>query len=138
MQKFKIQIYLTNVLGEFVGEQILAPKQNHYENVHLVGYCMGAHIAGFAGKYIKTKTINKSIPRITGLDPSGPLFHDPQLPKSEKLHSEDAHIVDVTHTDSGFFGYIGQLGTIDFYPNGGIRKQPGCELSKSTKELTST
>ncbi|CAB4006131.1 pancreatic triacylglycerol lipase, partial [Paramuricea clavata] len=62
---------------------------------------------------------------------------DPARPQFEGRHAEarldktDAHFVDVIHTNSAPFlfggaGYRGQLGHVDFYPNGG-EYQPGCE-----------
>lgn len=43
-------------------------------------------------------------------------------------------VVDVIHTDGGFFGIPWALGHVDFYPNNGVALQPGCvqeELSKN-------
>jgi hypothetical protein len=56
------------------------------------------------------------------LDPAGPDFYQSQIP--DRLDASDALFVDVIHTDgaprmiSGF-GYLGVLGHVDFYPNGG-------------------
>lgn len=43
----------------------------------------------------------------------------------ERLADSDADIVEVIHTNAGIFGFKQPLGTIDYYPNGGI-SQPGC------------
>lgn len=44
------------------------------------------------------------------------------------LTKADATFVDVIHTDGGHFGFPHPLGHVDFYPNGGRRRQPGCDL----------
>lgn len=93
---------------------------------------MGAHVAGFIGKIVADLMVNKKIPRITALDPSGPLFENPANPSATRLAKTDAEVVDVTHTDGGFFGYASTLGTVDFYPNGGIRFQRGCTIKGPT------
>ncbi|KAK3594254.1 hypothetical protein CHS0354_020436 [Potamilus streckersoni] len=95
---------------------------NYYRRMHLIGYSLGAHIAGYAGERIP------GTGRITGLDPAGPLFEgkDPLV----RLDSTDASFVDVIHTDGTGFGMKSSIGHVDFYPNGGIN-QPGCTASIS-------
>lgn len=67
--------------------------------------------------------IDRRIPRITGLDPAFPLyFGGPQF----HLSKGDADFVDVIHTDAGILGYPYPIGDVDFYPNMGIKFQPGC------------
>lgn len=63
------------------------------------------------------------------LDPARPNFEGNTA--DERLDKTDANFVDVIHTNSAPFlfggaGYRGQLGHVDFYPNGG-EYQPGCE-----------
>ncbi|XP_028036396.1 uncharacterized protein LOC114247597 [Bombyx mandarina] len=93
-----------------------------FEDVHLIGFSLGAHVAGFAGSELR------NISRITGLDPAGPLFEfqDPRA----RLDQNDAKFVDVIHSNGEtlIFGGLGAaqpLGHVDFYPNGG-RVQHGC------------
>ncbi|CAH0693560.1 unnamed protein product [Chilo suppressalis] len=93
-----------------------------FEDVHLIGFSLGAHVAGFAGSELR------NISRITGLDPAGPLFEfqDPRA----RLDRSDAKFVDVIHSNGEtlIFGGLGAaqpLGHVDFYPNGG-RVQHGC------------
>ncbi|XP_013189402.2 uncharacterized protein LOC106134007 [Amyelois transitella] len=93
-----------------------------YEDVHLIGFSLGAHVAGFAGSELK------NISRITGLDPAGPLFEN-QDPRA-RLDRSDAKFVDVIHSNGetlilGGLGAAQALGHVDFYPNGG-RVQHGC------------
>ncbi|KAI1290044.1 Pancreatic triacylglycerol lipase [Halotydeus destructor] len=90
---------------------------------HLIGFSLGAHIAGFAGS-----ELNSSISRITGLDPAAPLFEG--YPEPVRLDQSDAMFVDVIHTNGdgflrGGLGSYQSMGHLDFYPNGG-RVQVGC------------
>lgn len=59
---------------------------------------------------------------LLGLDPAGPLFNIFEA----RLTSADARFVDIIHTDFGFYGIARNTGTVDFFPNGGHRVQPGC------------
>ena len=116
----------TRLVGTQLG-QLLRGLNEHanisYDNVHLIGFSLGAHVAGLAGSYL-----NGSIYRITGLDPAGPLFetHDSKV----RLDSTDAKFVDVIHSNGenlilGGLGAWEPMGDVDFYPNGG-RIQKGC------------
>lgn len=92
------------------------------ERVHLIGFSLGAHVAGFAGAELG------NVSRITGLDPAGPLFES-QDPRA-RLDETDANFVDVIHSNGeqlilGGLGSWQPMGDVDFYPNGG-RMQTGC------------
>lgn len=89
--------------------------------VHVLGHSLGAHVAGLAGGQMKST----KLPRITGLDPAGPLFSDD--PK-ERLDRSQAEFVDVIHTGGNLIGFFHPIGDVDFYPNGGTPIQPGCGL----------
>lgn len=122
-----------------------------FEDIHLIGFSLGAHVAGFAGSELRNisritgtyllfsrnhYTFNRTLQEnnfcdgvvIPGLDPAGPLFEfqDPRA----RLDRSDAKFVDVIHSNGEtlIFGGLGAaqpLGHVDFYPNGG-RVQHGC------------
>ncbi|TRY75617.1 hypothetical protein TCAL_07503 [Tigriopus californicus] len=99
----------------------LASSMN--ERTHIIGFSLGAHVAGFAGSELS------NLSRITGLDPAGPLFEGYDL--KVRLDKSDANYVDVIHSNGeslivGGFGVWEPIGHVDFYPNGG-RAQRGCQ-----------
>lgn len=117
--------------GDAIGNEIVAlhkQKKAPLANFQVVGHSLGAHIAGFAGKSAKRLTGSK-ISRITGLDPAGPLFEVPPVPKNSRLSDEDANVVEALHTNGGMLGYLTPLGTIDFFANGGDFIQKECQTS---------
>lgn len=67
---------------------------------------------------------NNFVFRITGCDPSNGGFR-PGLAKH--LSYKDAKVVDIIHTDIGVRG-APDMGSINFYPNGGVFNQPGCKI----------
>ncbi|XP_061715625.1 phospholipase A1 member A-like [Cydia pomonella] len=87
------------------------------ETMHLVGFSLGAHVAGNAGRYTGGR-----VGRITGLDPVSPIW----LINSNRIASTDGIYVECIHT----YGNNGGIawGDVDFYVNGG-GSQPGCVLS---------
>ncbi|XP_075203695.1 pancreatic lipase-related protein 2-like [Anomaloglossus baeobatrachus] len=127
-----------------VGVQVakfLASLQVMYKktsfNVHIIGYSLGAHIAGFAGQKAYPR-----VQRITGLDPAGPLFEGAK--NYLKLDASDAKLVDVIYTDTFIstsllmrrgLGTNDVSGHLNFYPNGG-RNQPGCDESPELNILS--
>ncbi|KAL3269417.1 hypothetical protein HHI36_008487 [Cryptolaemus montrouzieri] len=101
----------------------LISKGISMKNIHIVGFSLGAHIAGFAGEQLG-KTLGMKPSRITGLDPALPLFVNPD--PHWKLDSGDADFVDVIHTSAGSFGKLEPSGHVDFYLNDGMI-QPFCK-----------
>ncbi|XP_025907436.1 lipase member I [Nothoprocta perdicaria] len=107
---------VAKILKNYI-DQMLADGAS-LDYMHIIGVSLGAHVAGFVGK-----KYNGRLGRITGLDPAGPLFS--QEPPEGRLYYTDAQFIDVIHTDIDALGFRKPLGTIDFYPNGGM-DQPGC------------
>jgi len=95
------------------------------EDVHCIGYDIGAHVCGFAGKRLARLNRKRLMGRITALDATASSFEDADV--DARLDKSDATFVDAIHTDSGNpgFGITHPVGHLDFYPNGG-KAQPGC------------
>ncbi|NWR12049.1 LIPHA Lipase, partial [Paradoxornis webbianus] len=107
---------VAEILKNYVDQMLVGGAS--LDSMHMIGVSLGAHVAGFVGqKY------NGKFGRITGLDPAGPSFN--REPPERRLDRTDAQFVDVIHSDINVLGFKKPLGTIDFYPNGGM-DQPGC------------
>ncbi|XP_062854840.1 endothelial lipase isoform X2 [Trichomycterus rosablanca] len=116
----RVGLSIATLLDWLQDEQQLSMK-----NVHLIGYSLGAHVAGYAGTFLQG-----TVGRITGLDPAGPMFEGAEPHK--RLSPDDAEFVDVLHTYTRealgvSIGIQQPIGHIDIYPNGGD-VQPGCAL----------
>ncbi|XP_028831248.1 lipoprotein lipase [Denticeps clupeoides] len=126
----------TKVVGKEVAKFInwLEDMKYPLEKLHVLGYSLGAHVAGIAGNLMSNK-----VSRITGLDPAGPRFeHAEDL---RRLSPDDAHFVDVLHTNTRgtpdlSIGIQRPVGHVDIYPNGGTF-QPGCSLQSTIKMIAS-
>ncbi|XP_035213033.1 pancreatic lipase-related protein 2-like [Stegodyphus dumicola] len=83
-------------IGLFIQNLKNSTKLNPLDTVHIIGHGLGAHAAGYAGKWLqkKAKTL---VSRITGLDPSGPFFKG--VEPAVRLDKDDATFVDVIHTN---------------------------------------
>lgn len=100
-------------------------------NIYLIGASLGCHVCGGIGKGIYDRSGTK-VSRISALDPAGPNFEG-EVPNAEScMSADDAEFVDVIHGDAGYYGFNQALGTCDFWPNEGIRDQPGCPSSTDT------
>ena len=142
----------TQLVGKQIAHLINIINQHlnfEAKDYHLIGFSLGAHVAGFAGAEVQ------NISRITGLDPASPLFEGYSV--RARLDPSDAKFVDVIHSNGDSFlkgkwfftyqcktlnsknnliiitnfsfqgglGSFSPMGHIDFYPNGG-RVQVGC------------
>nr|AFI64314.1 neutral lipase [Helicoverpa armigera] len=91
-----------------------------FNSMHLVGFSLGAHLVGNAGRQLGGR-----VARVTGLDPAGPLWNL----NSNRINPNDGIYVEAIHTDGGYtvggLGIGADVANADFYVNGGI-SQPGC------------
>lgn len=113
----------TREVGRYTAELIDYLHQKRgasLRSIHIIGHSLGAHAAGYAGSYT-----NGQIARISGLDPALPGFEVTSGPEN-RLDPSDAVFVDVIHTCGGVLGFYEPVGHVDFYPNGGVPSQPGC------------
>lgn len=109
-------------------------QQLPWERIHLLGYSLGAHVAGIAGDLC-----DRQISRITGFDPAGPTFE--YADNENILSRDDAQFVDVLHTNTRgspdrSIGIQRPVGHIDIYPNGGTF-QPGCDIHNTLMGIAS-
>ena len=95
-----------------------------WSSIHVIGASLGGQAAGHIGYHTGGK-----LWRITGLDPSGPLFH--AAPPEFRLDPSDAEFVDVIHSAGKWVGNDDEIGHVDFFPNLGKAPQPGCEDEES-------
>ncbi|XP_043466047.1 phospholipase A1 member A isoform X2 [Leptopilina heterotoma] len=105
------------------------PRGIRVEDIHILGYSVGAHIAGLVANYLPDDKLG----RITGLDPT--IFFYMNGNRSMDLDETDAHFVDVIHTGAGILGQWGPNGHADFYVNGGS-SQPGCATTSLLQTLS--
>lgn len=111
------------IVGKYI-QRLAAGVRQVVGNVNFgcIGHSVGAHVCGFASKYMKLEDLpggKLHMSRISGLDPAGPShslvvevhsvlggrsFVDPGY-KFARLNKSDADFVDVYISDPGGFGY---------------------------------
>ncbi|XP_026725696.1 phospholipase A1 member A-like [Trichoplusia ni] len=111
---------LSHLLFSFVKN--LHKKGHSMSSIHLIGFSLGAHVAGMTGKLVKMK-LNATIGQITALDPARPCF----ARADQRLERGDAEFVQVIHSSAGVLGIEEPLGHADVYVNGVPGKHPECE-----------
>nr|XP_029537337.1 lipase member I-like [Oncorhynchus nerka] len=122
-------------VGEKLAQTIktlLEDQGSSPELFHLVGFGVGAHVAGVTGACLEG-----TIGRITGLDPFSPVFSEAD--SSLSLDHTDAQYVDVIHTNFNPnepvapLGVPRPLGHVDFYIGRG-HQLPGCPQALMKRE----
>lgn len=106
-------------LGNFI-QWLFNTGGGNWNNIHLIGFSLGAHIVGNAGRQVGGRPI-----RVTGLDPAGPLWAN----NANALNRNAGTYVEAIHTDGGILGIFNPIGHADFYPNGGRNPMPGCAVN---------
>lgn len=96
----------------------------HPARTAVIGFSLGAHIAGFTGKSVR----NFRIGHMVGLDPANLLFTERN--PDGRIDAGDAEYVEIIHTNGPTLVLAGAgigapIGDADFFPNGGT-SQPGC------------
>ncbi|XP_026731988.1 pancreatic triacylglycerol lipase-like [Trichoplusia ni] len=110
-------------IGQHLGNFLVWLINNaggNWNNVHLVGHSLGAHVVGSAGRQAGGRPS-----RVTGLDPAGPGWGN----NGNALNRNSGRYVEAIHTDGNILGLMNAIADADFYPNGGKHPQPGCALS---------
>jgi len=124
---------INSVAGNLASNIIIMGANGlNLKDFHVVGFSLGAQLAGLIGREIKARTKGTvAIERITGLDPSLNGLNTEAINADIliSLNERDAKFVDIIHTDSGFHGTTDRNGTCEFWPNFGHRYQPGCSVA---------
>ncbi|XP_026761137.1 lipase member H-B-like [Galleria mellonella] len=99
-------------------------------SIHLIGFSLGAHVAGMTGKLVQ-RSLHGRLGRIIALDPARPCF---MRPSDYRLNRSDADFVQVVHSSAGVLGLEQPVGDADIYVNGVSVKQPECRDRSITLE----
>ncbi|KAF6210634.1 hypothetical protein GE061_013741 [Apolygus lucorum] len=115
----------TYKIGRFLAEFInfLRAQGVDEDDVHITGHSLGAHVAGFAGKFTQSD-YQFSLGRITGLSPCYPGYEDNT--SQFRLSSDDAKFTDCIFTNYNVLDMGIPVCQANFFPNGVGISQPGC------------
>jgi hypothetical protein len=128
-------IYNMRVVGAMIG--YLIDTYNLEHKVTCVGFSLGAHLCGEAGKWLKKNT-NKTLPLCHMLDPAGPGFDGCE--DDLRANKKDCDLVIALHTSQNTsiinpfqilltqgFGTKYKTGHCDFWVNDGLMwRHPDC------------
>ncbi|XP_078046325.1 pancreatic triacylglycerol lipase-like [Augochlora pura] len=118
-ENYLVAVGFVGAVAQVIGGALSKLEGNglNKNKIHIVGHSLGGQVTGQVGV-----VVNFTVPRMTGLDPAGPLFYT----GGRYLRASDAMFVDIIHTDKLFYGQPYNTGNVDFLPNFGHRLQPGC------------
>ncbi|KAJ0177448.1 hypothetical protein K1T71_007457 [Dendrolimus kikuchii] len=125
-------VTLSFYIGEAIGQLLSILNSIGFEsnNIHCVGFCLGAHIIGYAAKIYKEITLEK-ISKLTGIDPSGFCFENQPM---EQIRSGLADYVEVYHCVAGVIATTNDVADTDIYFNPSFFVQPGCDVKDEGKD----
>lgn len=104
----------------------LSQKGFPLESLHLIGFSLGAHVAGITGRLVQ-RGMGRPLQRITALDPARPCFG---RASAYRVGRGDARFVQVVHSSAGALGVEEPLGHTDVY----VAPQPECRARAFTLE----
>ncbi|XP_050421953.1 phospholipase A1 member A-like [Adelges cooleyi] len=118
---FVRSIYILPSLSEHIAKLLISLMEIRKEITycHVVGFSIGAHIAGLVGNIFTQKGL--MLNRITALDPLKLLLSNVNV----EISPSSAKFVDVIHSND-VIGISKPIGTVDVYVNDG-KNQPGCD-----------
>lgn len=69
-------------IANLIGDKLYSMTQNssnplNLNNLHIIGHSLGAHLAGMIARRLNTRAGRVVVPRVTGLDPAGPVLDFP-------------------------------------------------------------
>ncbi|KAF5287419.1 hypothetical protein FQR65_LT12244 [Abscondita terminalis] len=120
-------VYVVPHIGRFLGETIYtlhSMKLIQVEATQLVGFSLGAHIAGIAAQTFTAKSNGTKIKIIVGLEAASPGYEIAN--EDGRLDATDAEFVQGFHTSE--FGLRKPYATVDVYFN--YKKIHGCGVKQ--------
>lgn len=106
------------VIAQFL-DWLNASVNLSFSSITAVGNSLGAHVAGFAGKFVTRGRLAS----IVGLDTAKPGYG--YADSTRRLASTDAEYVESVHTAADLYGFAVPIGQAAFYMNWG-QNQPSC------------
>lgn len=69
-------------IANLIGDKLFSMTQNSsnpldLSNLHIIGHSLGAHLAGMIARRLNVRAGRVVVPRVTGLDPAGPILDFP-------------------------------------------------------------